>query len=104
MPPKKISPHVLVLIDGQSFSGKAVPQTFTIKSPDGTFPVPAKQISSITFDRGNPAGKDEITLKSQSRIRGDIQEDPLPFVVADIGQTIKFPHSRLHTLVMFFAD
>jgi hypothetical protein len=75
---------------------------FTVKGPDGTFTVPAKKISSITFERGNPSGVDELLLKSTSRIRGDVHPDPLPFLVADTGQTMRFAQHRIHTLVMFF--
>jgi hypothetical protein len=90
------------MMDGQSFSGKAEPTTFTVKGADGVFKVPAKKISSITFERGNPSGSDELLLKSGSRIRGGVFPDPVPFQVADTGQTMKFAQARIHTLVMFF--
>ena len=100
---KKIAPHVLVLMDGQSFTGKCSTKSFTVKGPDGTFTVPAEKISSITFERGNPSGVDELLLKSTSRIRGNVLPDPVPFKLDDTGELMSFPQSRLHTLVMLFG-
>jgi hypothetical protein len=101
MAKSKFSPHVLVFLDGQALTGTAQDKTFTIKSEDGVFKVPASRISTITFEKGSPSGLDEMLLKSTSRIRGSLLPDPIRFLVADTGAVAKFPHRRLHSLVMF---
>ena len=97
----KMAPHTLVLIDGQTFTGEAKPKRFKVTGPDGTFNVPADRISRIHFEKGNPSGIDELVLRSTSIIRGHVHPDPVPFKLADTGETRSFPHRRIHTLVMF---
>lgn len=94
-------PHVLVLLDGQTFTGRALPKTYTVTNDDSVFKVAATKISSIVFAGANPSRMDEVMMKSTSKLRGEVSPDPLPFKPDDTEETVQFPHKKLHTLLMF---
>ncbi len=93
--------NVLVLLDGQALTGKAMHKTYKVATDFGSVTVPADKISFIHFERGNPSGVDEVVLRSTTALRGEVSPDPIKFKLDDTGETVEVPQKKAHTLIMF---